>query len=90
MIFRRFTLSFANKVVKAGVVRSGVGTPCVVRRPININHSKKGWEKRVACVPFDHICMLHAKQVIQVKQMKQVIQTASKARVKKPTSESRS
>jgi len=44
----------------------------------------------VARVPFDHICMLHAKQVKQVKQMKQMKQTASKARIKKPTRESRS
>jgi len=44
----------------------------------------------VARVPFDHICMLHAKQVKQMKQMKQMKQTASKARIKKPTRESRS
>jgi len=47
----------------------------------------------VARVPFDHICMLHVKQMKQVKQVKQMKQmklTTSKARIKKPTSESRS
>jgi hypothetical protein len=30
---------------KVGVVRSGEGTPCVVRRPIGINLSEKGTEE---------------------------------------------
>jgi len=59
----RVRRGFRGDITRNLPVRAGV-----VRRRVGI--------VVVARVPFDHICMLHTKQVKQVKQMKQMKQTS--------------